>query len=158
MYFNHLENFFIGNLGSQGSQSKSPYAGGFSSPLPSPASVGSTASTSSGGGAAYGDSSASASATIPRHIFNKAGEYLSISAHINTCLELWKLSDVYMEQCRGQSLGFDCERIGFLRSLPVSHSLLTAILKSTVSLPISTMNIVQFPFTLPPPHSCLKCL
>ena len=88
----------------QGSQSKSPFLGGLS-PLPSPASVGSTASTSSGGGGGGGPSHSTdltgSSVTLPRHIFNKAAEHLVISTLINTCLELWRLSDSYMEQCRG---------------------------------------------------------
>lgn len=83
----------------QASQSKSPFLGGLS-PLPSPASVGSTASTSSAGASHATDSTAS-SMPLPRHIFNKAAEHLAVSSLINTCLELWKLSDSYMEQCRG---------------------------------------------------------
>lgn len=85
----------------QGSQSKSPFLGGLS-PLPSPASVGSTASTSSGGGGpSHSTDFTGSSVTLPRHIFNKAAEHLVISTLINTCLELWRLSDSYMEQCRG---------------------------------------------------------
>ena len=86
----------------QGSQSKSPFLGGLS-PLPSPASVGSTASTSSSGGVSTThDSSSGCSVTLPRHIFNKAAEHLAVSTLINTCLELWRLSESYMEQCRGE--------------------------------------------------------
>lgn len=83
-------------------QSKSPFLGGLS-PLPSPASVGSTASTSSGGGGGPSHSTdfTGSAVTLPRHIFNKAAEHLVISTLINTCLELWRLSDSYMEQCRG---------------------------------------------------------
>ena len=69
--------------------------------MPSPASVGSTASTSSSGGGATSHT-ADSTITLPRHIFNKAADHLAISALINTCLELWRLSDSYMEQCRGE--------------------------------------------------------
>lgn len=87
----------------QGSQSKSPFSVGLS-PLRSPASVGSTASTSSGGGTGIAHPSldpTSSSLPIPRHMFNKAADHFSVSALVNTCLELWRLSDSYMEQCRG---------------------------------------------------------
>ena len=88
------------DLNMQSSQSKSPFLGGLS-PLPSPASVGSTASTSSGGGGGTISHATDLTVTLPKHIFNKAADHLVVSALINTCLELWRLSDSYMEQCRG---------------------------------------------------------
>ena len=81
-------------------QSKSPFSGGGFSPLPSPASVGSTASTGSGGGGASDSSSSTVS--VPRQIYNRAAEHLTVATHVHTCLELWRLSDSYMDQCRGR--------------------------------------------------------
>lgn len=85
-------------------QRKSPFLGGLS-PLPSPASVGSTASSSSAGGNG-GTASHSTDSTValPRHIYNKAADHLTVSALVYTCLDLWRLSDSYMQQCRGKFL------------------------------------------------------
>lgn len=84
----------------QGSQGKSPYPNS-SSPLPSPASVGSTTSTGSGGWTASQDPSPSSSAIVPKHIVNKATEHLTISGYVSGSLELWKTSESLMSQCRG---------------------------------------------------------
>lgn len=84
----------------QGLQGKSPYANS-SSPLPSPASVGSTASTCSGGSTQ--DPSPSCGAiSVPRHIVNKATEHLTISGYVSQSLELWTASTTIMDQCRGK--------------------------------------------------------
>ncbi len=84
----------------QGTQGKSPYPNS-SSPLPSPASVGSTTSTGSGGWTATQDPSPSGSATVPKHIVNKATEHLTISGYVSNSVELWKTSESLMSQYRG---------------------------------------------------------
>ena len=73
------------------------------SPLPSPASVSSTGSGCSGGGASQ-DTSPSATVSVPKHIFNKATEHLSITTYLTQSFELWKYSDAMMDQCRGRPI------------------------------------------------------
>lgn len=73
------------------------------SPLPSPASVSSTGSGCSGGGASQ-DTSPSATVSVPKHIFNKATEHLSITTYLTQSFELWKYSDAMMDQCRGKPI------------------------------------------------------
>ena len=73
------------------------------SPLPSPASVSSTGSGCSGGGASQ-DTSPSATVSVPKHIFNKATEHLNITTFLTQSFELWKYSDVMLDQCRGRSI------------------------------------------------------
>jgi len=89
-----LQEFFVTPKGAQ----KSPYPNSFS-PLPSPASVSSTGSGCSGGGASQ-DPSPSATVSVPKHIFNKATEHLTISTYLTQSFELWKHSEILMEQCR----------------------------------------------------------
>lgn len=93
---------FVFSLCVQGTQGKSPYRVS-SSPLPSPASVGSTTSTGSGGWASTQDPSPSGSVSVPKHIVNKATEHLTISSYVNQSLDLWKTSDTLMDQCRGET-------------------------------------------------------
>ena len=71
------------------------------SPLPSPASVGSTASSCSGAGPAS-SSSQDPSPTLPRQMAVKVTEHLTLSGHMHQSLELWRQSEMLAEQCRGE--------------------------------------------------------
>ena len=76
------------------------------SPIPSPASVGSTTSTGSGVGGASSlsstqDPSPSSHVTVSKQVFNKAAEHLTITGYLHQSLELWQQSNLLVEQYRG---------------------------------------------------------
>ncbi|KAL5460618.1 hypothetical protein EMCRGX_G034075 [Ephydatia muelleri] len=75
---------------------KSPYPNSFS-PIPSPASVGSTASTASTTAVHPQDPSPSSTITIPQHIVSKATEHLTITSYVNHSFELWRQSEQMAE-------------------------------------------------------------
>lgn len=95
-----LQDFFLPSKGAQ----KSPYFSSLS-PIPSPASVGSTTSTGSGGGGASSlgssqDPSPSSVVNVPKLIFNKAADHLTITSYLHQSMELWQQSTLIVEQYR----------------------------------------------------------
>jgi hypothetical protein len=95
-----LQEFFLPSKGTQ----KSPFLSSLS-PIPSPASVGSTTSTGSGVGGASSlsssqDPSPSSHVTVPKLIFNKAADHLTITSYLHQSMELWQQSNLIVEQYR----------------------------------------------------------
>jgi hypothetical protein len=81
---------------------KSPIPTGNFSPLPSPASVGSTTSSCSGPTSSVNNNnSIEQSTSINKSTSSKLSEYLTVTGYVNQSIELWRQSDAISKQYKG---------------------------------------------------------
>lgn len=91
---------------------KSPNPPGSFSPLPSPASVGSTNSSCSGVGPAY-NVSQEQNVPITRPVCAKVNEYLTLTGYVHQGVDLWKQSEIFAEHYRDIFISSD-RKIGHI--------------------------------------------
>jgi hypothetical protein len=87
---------------------KSPIPTGNFSPLPSPASVGSTTSSCSGPTSSVNNNnSIEQSTSINKSTSSKLSEYLTVTGYVNQSIELWRQSDAISKQYKDFFVNLD---------------------------------------------------